>query len=159
MTVYYKFNFKIISFRCYNSCNAGSVPPPQVKTVNTSKDKVVLEVSSNTDGRPYSIVGYKRLDLGLPIHGEYWELSGITNSTHELKALVPGATYRITVWGVVGYVNRSSQPAVLTVRTKNSSEFTSTTTTCLSTCDWCSTSHRSISSKRPHYHKNLSTWN
>jgi hypothetical protein len=130
-----------------------------VKTVNISKDKVVLEVSFNTDGRPYSIGGYKRLDLGLPIQGEYWEAQYFDNSTHVLKALVPGATYRITVWGVVGYVNRSTQPAVLTVKTNESSEFTSTTTRCLSTCDWCSTSYRSISSKRPHYHKSLSTWN
>ena len=70
---------------------------------------------------------YTRLDLGMPLQG------GAQTSPGRLRLrywpfgrLVAGATYRIMVWSVDGR-SRSSQPAVLTVKTNESSEFTSTT--------------------------------
>ena len=68
------------------------------------------------------IIGYQRLDLGVPIVGEY----GIDyrRSSRTFSSLVPGAMYRITAWGLGGgYDRRRSQsPAVREVTTMEQSE-------------------------------------
>ena len=60
------------------------------------------------------IIGYHRLDLGVPVVGEYMNERSITFSS-----LVPGAKYRITAWGLGGSDDRrrSQSPAVREVTT------------------------------------------
>ena len=44
------------------------------------------------------IIGYHRLDLGVPVVGEYVNNGQV--SSRAFSSLVPGAKYRITAWGL-----------------------------------------------------------
>ena len=68
------------------------------------------------------IIGYHRLDLGVPIVGEYGN-NGM-RSSRTISSLVPGAKYRITAWGLGGGGDRrrSQSPAVREVTTMERSE-------------------------------------
>ena len=79
---------------------------------------------------PYNIsqviIGYHRLDLGVPVVGEY-------NNNHKkgsrtFSSLVPGAKYRITAWGLGrgGDRRRSQSPAVREVTTMEKCELMGT---------------------------------
>ena len=63
------------------------------------------------------IIGYHRLDFGVPVVGEYG--NNILGSPRIFSSLVPGAKYRITVWGLGGSDDkrRSQSPAVREVTT------------------------------------------
>ena len=67
-------------------------------------------------------IGYHRLDLGVPVVGEY--VNNHRGSLRTFSSLVPGAKYRITAWGLGGsdYKRRSLSPAVREVTTKEQSE-------------------------------------
>ena len=69
------------------------------------------------------IIGYHRIDLGVPVVGEY-----VNNGKSRLRifsSLVPGAKYRITAWGLGGIGDsdgrRSQSPAVREVTTMEKS--------------------------------------
>ena len=68
------------------------------------------------------IIGYHRLDLGVPVGGEFVQ-NGMGYS-RTFSSLVPGAKYRITAWGLGGDTDRrrSRSPAVREVTTKEQSE-------------------------------------
>ena len=68
------------------------------------------------------IIGYHRLDLGVPVVGEYGNIDRRLSRT--FSSLVPGAKYRITAWGLGGGDDRrrSQSPAVGEVSTKEQSE-------------------------------------
>ena len=61
------------------------------------------------------IIGYHRLDLGVPVVGEYGNKG--MESSRTFSSLVPGAKYRITAWGLGGVTDRrrSQSPAVKAV--------------------------------------------
>ena len=61
------------------------------------------------------IIGYHRLDLGVPVVGENG--NNRKGSSRTFSSLVPGAKYRITAWGLGGGGNRrrSQSPAVTEV--------------------------------------------
>ena len=65
------------------------------------------------------IIGYHRLDLGVPVVGEY--VNNGRGSSRTFSSLVPGAKYRITAWGLSGGMDtdrkRSHSPAVMEVTT------------------------------------------
>ena len=71
------------------------------------------------NGTERVIIGYHRLDLGLPVVGEYGN-NGM-GSSRTISSLVPGAKYRITAWGLGGGSNtdrkRSQSPVVREVTT------------------------------------------
>ena len=68
------------------------------------------------------IIGYHRLDLGLPVVGEYGQNGKVSSKT--FSSLVPGAKYRITAWGLGGGSDRrrNPSPAVMEVTTKERSK-------------------------------------
>ena len=72
------------------------------------------------------IIGYHRLDLGVPVVGEYVNNQIVSSRT--FSSLVPGAKYRITAWGLGGGDDRrrSQSPAVREVTTMEQSEFMGT---------------------------------
>ena len=68
------------------------------------------------------IIGYHRLDLGVPVVGEYG--NNRMGSSRTFSSLVPGAKYRITAWGLGGGDDRrrSQSPAVREVTAMERSE-------------------------------------
>ena len=68
------------------------------------------------------IIGYHRLDLRVPVVGEYGN-NGM-GSSRTFSSLVPGAKYRITAWGLGGSGDRrrSQSPTVREVTTMEQSE-------------------------------------
>ena len=117
------------------------------------------------NGTDRVIIGYHRLDLGVPVVGEYGNNGG--RSSRTFSSLVPGAKYRITAWGLGGDTDRrrSKSPAVRKVITKEQSELMQWSVNwahkqCVHiTNQWINAYnisymyilHRSISSKIPHY--------
>ena len=111
------------------------------------------------------IIGYHRLDLGVPVVGEYWNNG--EGSSRPFSSLVPGAKYRITAWGLGGSDDRrrSRSPAVREVTTMEQCELMQWSVNCSHkqcahiTNQWINAYsisymyilHRSISSKTPHY--------
>ena len=72
------------------------------------------------------IIGYHRLDLGVPVVGEHGNNG--KESSRTFSSLVPGAKYRITAWGLGGGDDRkrSQSPAVREVTTMDQSELMGT---------------------------------
>ena len=70
------------------------------------------------------IIGYHRLDLGVPVVGPGEYVHNGRRSSRTFSSLVPGAKYRITAWGLGGGGDRrrSQSPAVREVTTKEQSE-------------------------------------
>ena len=68
------------------------------------------------------IIGYHRLDLGVPVVGKY--INNNRRSSNNFSSLVPGAKYKITAWGLGGGDDRrrSESPAVMEVSTMEQSE-------------------------------------
>ena len=111
------------------------------------------------------IIGYHRLDLGVPVVGEHGNIDQHRKS-RTFSSLVPGAKYRITALGLDGGGdrNRSQSPAVREVTTMEQSELMQWSVNCSHkqcthiTSQWTNAYnisymyilHRSISSKTPH---------
>ena len=70
------------------------------------------------------IIGYHRLDLGVPVLGGY--VNNNLRPSKTFSMLVPGAKYRITAWGLGGGKDndrkRSPSPAVKEVTTMEQGE-------------------------------------
>ena len=81
-----------------------------------------MNIGSIPSGIERVIIGYHRLDLGVPIVGEYGNNG--KESSRTFSSLVPGAKYRITAWGLSGGDDRrrSQSPAVREVTTMGQSE-------------------------------------
>ena len=76
-----------------------------------------MNIGTIPSGIKRVIIGYHRLDLGVPVVGEYGNNG--KGSSRTFRSLVPGAKYRITAWGLGGSSNRkrSQSPAVREVTT------------------------------------------
>ena len=72
------------------------------------------------------IIGYHRLDLGVPVVGEYGNNG--RGSSRTFSSLVPSGKYRITAWGLgkADDRKRSQSPAVREVTTMEQSELMGT---------------------------------
>ena len=81
-----------------------------------------MNIGTIPSGIDRVIIGYHRLDLGVPVVGEYVNNGQVLSKT--FSSLVPGAKYRITAWGLGGGGDRrrSQSPAVMEVTTKEQSE-------------------------------------
>ena len=76
-----------------------------------------MNIGTISSGIDRVIIGYHRLDLGVPVVGEYG--NNVRSSSRTFSSLVPGAKYRITAWGLSGGNDRrrSQLPAVREVTT------------------------------------------
>ena len=81
-----------------------------------------MNITTKLRGIERVIFGYHRLDLGVTVVGEYWNNGKRKSRT--FSSLVPGAKYRITVWGLGGDSDRrrSQSPAVREVTTMEQCE-------------------------------------
>ena len=81
-----------------------------------------MNISTIPSGIERFIIGYHRLDLGVPVVGEYGNNGG--ELSRSFSSLVPGAKYRITAWGLGGGDDRrrSRSPAVEEVTTMEQME-------------------------------------
>ena len=82
-----------------------------------------MNIGNIPNGTDRVIIGYHRLDLGVPVVGEYGN-NGKTSTSRVFSSLVPGAKYVITAWGLGGGNDRrrSQSPAVREVTTMEQSE-------------------------------------
>ena len=112
------------SCTCLSTSFTGTLPDVSI-TGTTSTDtsiKVNIGTISSNSNISRHIIGYHRLDLGVPVVGEYG--NNMPGSSRTLSSLVPGAKYRITAWGLSGGSDRrrSQSPAVREVTTKERSK-------------------------------------
>ena len=158
MLIYNKFHFP-------NICSIGDLPNISISDeINYNENSITMNIGKIPNGTARVIIGYHRLDLGVPVVGEYVnEMS----SSRTFSSLVPGAKYRITAWGLGGGADRrrSQSPAVREVTTMEQSELMQWSVNwshkkCAHiTNQWMNAYnisymyilHRSISSKIPHY--------
>ena len=128
-----------------------------------------MNIGTIPSGIERVIIGYHRLDLGVPVVGEYG--NNHRRSSRTFSSLVPGAKYRITAWGLGGGGDRrrSQSPAVREVTTMEQSELMQWSVNwshkqCAHiTNQWINAYnisymyilHRSISSKTPHYNQSV----
>ena len=94
--------------------HAGTLPPVTITGTSSTANSITVNIGTIPDGVDRVIIGYHRLDLGQPVVGQYVNNKG---SSRTFPSLVPGAKYRITVWGLGGGSNRirSRSPAVVEV--------------------------------------------
>ena len=92
-------------------------------TGTTSTDRsITVDIGNIHSDVDRVIIGYHRLDLGVPVVGKYGQNG--KGSSRTFSSLVPGAKYRITAWGLgdSGDKRRSQSPAVREVTTMERSE-------------------------------------
>ena len=98
---------------------------PDVSITGTTSDdtSITVKIGILPNGIDRVIIGYHRLDLGVPVVGEY-----VNSRSKTFSSLVPGSNYRITAWGLGGSGNkrRSQSPAVRVVTTMERSELMGT---------------------------------
>ena len=100
----------------------GTLPEVSITGTTSTDSSITVNIGAIPSGIERVIIGYHRLDLGVPVVGEYG------NNQKELSrtftSLVPGARYRITAWGLGGGDDRrrSQSPAVREVTTMEQSE-------------------------------------
>ena len=100
--------------------HAGTLPPVNITGTRKIANITALHIGTIPDEIARVIIGYRRLDLGQPVVGEYGKLSSGHSKT--FHSLVPGAKYRITAWGLGGGgsdTRRSRSPAVVEVILSN----------------------------------------
>ena len=80
-----------------------------------------MNIGRRPSGTERDIIGYHRMDLGVPVVGEY---VNYRRSSRTFSSLVSGAKYKITAWGLGGSGNRrrSQSPAVREVSTMEQSK-------------------------------------
>ena len=102
----------------------GTLPDVSLTGTTSTDTSITVNIGTIRSGIERVIIGYHRLDLGVPVVGEY--VNNGMGSSRTFSSLVPGAKYRITAWGLGGdYARRRSQsPAVREVTTMEQSELT-----------------------------------
>ena len=95
----------------------GTLPDVSITGTTSTDTSIAVNIGNITSGIDRVIIGYHRLDLGVPVVGEHGNKGQV--SLRALSSLVPGAKYRITAWGLGGSGNkrRNQSPAVREVTT------------------------------------------
>ena len=143
----------------------GNLPDVSINGTTSTDTSVTVNIGTIPNDTERVIIGYHRLDLGVPVVGEY--VNNGMGSSRTFLSLVPGAKYRITGWGLGGSDDRrrSQSPAVREVTTIEQSELMQWSVNwahkqCAHiTNQWINAynisymyiPHRSISSKTSHY--------
>ena len=104
----------------------GTLPDVSISGTTSTDTNITVNIGTIPNGISRVIIGYHRLDLGVPVVGEYW--NNDRRSSRTFSSLVPGAKYRITAWGLSGGNDRrrSQSPAVREVNTMEESELMGT---------------------------------
>ena len=101
----------------------GDLPDVSITGTTSTDTSITVKISTTPSGIDRVIIGYQRLDLGVPVVGEYVN-NNMNGSSTTFSSLVPGVKYRITAWGLGGSDDRrrSQSPAVREVTTMEKSE-------------------------------------
>ena len=104
----------------------GTLPNVTITGTTSTDTSITVNIGTIPSGIKRVIIGYHRLDLGVPVVGEYWNNG--RGSSKTFSSLVPGAKYRITAWGLGGSGDRrtSHSSAVSDVTTMEQSELMGT---------------------------------
>ena len=104
----------------------GTLPDVSITGTTSTNTSITVNIGTIPSGIDRVIIGYHRLDLGVPVVGEY--VNNDKRSSRTFSSLVPGAKYRITAWGLSGGHDRrrSQSPAVREVTTMEKSELMGT---------------------------------
>ena len=104
----------------------GTLPDVSITGTTSTDTSITVNIGTIPSGFGRVIIGYHRLDLGVPVVGEYGNNYKIRSRT--FSSLVPGAKYRITAWELGGSYDRrrSQSPAVREVTTMEQSELMGT---------------------------------
>ena len=101
----------------------GTLPDVSITGTTSTDTSITVNIGTIPSGIERVIIGYHRLDLKVPVVGEY---VNERSSSRTFSSLEPGAKYRITAWGLGGGRNadrkRSQSPAVREVITTTPSE-------------------------------------
>ena len=100
----------------------GDLPDVSITGTTSTKTSITVNIGTIPSGIGRVIIAYHRLDLGVPVVGEYG--NNVKRSSRTSSSLVPGAKYRITAWGLGGESEkkRSQSPAVREVTTMEQSK-------------------------------------
>ena len=111
---------------CVHHSLLGTLPDVSITGTTSNDTSITVNISTIPSGIERVIIGYHRLDLGVPVVGEYGNNGRKKSRT--FFSLVPGAKYRITAWGLDGGDDRrrSQSPAVREVTTMEKSELMGT---------------------------------
>ena len=103
-------------------CSIGTLPNVSITHTTSTDTSITVNIGTIPSGIARVIIGYHRLDLGVPVVGEHGNNNGKLSKT--FSSLVPGAKYRITAWGLskAGYRRTSQSPTVREVTTMEQSE-------------------------------------
>ena len=111
------------SCTCLSTSFTGTLPDVSITGTSSRDTSITVNIGATIpSGIDRVIIGYHRLDLGVPVVGEYGNNG--RGSSRTFSSLVPGAKYRITVWGLGGDSDRrrSQSPAVREVTIMAKSE-------------------------------------
>ena len=105
-----------------SSSFTGTLPDVSITGTTSNDNSITVNIGTIPSGIERVIIGYHRLDLEVPVVGEYGNNNG--RSSRTFSSLVPGAKYGITAWGLGGGSNksRSQSPAVREVTTMEKGE-------------------------------------
>ena len=132
----------------------GTLPNVSITGTTSTDTSITVNIGTIPSGIERVITGYHRLDLGVPVVGEY--INNLEKSSRTFSSLVPGAKYMIMAWGIGGINNnsRSQSAALIEVTTTDQSKligmYIHDQTTCTSSDDIMCCIYRPISSKRSH---------
>ena len=118
LVVVFTYIYVCSSCTCLSTSYTGTLP--DVSITNTTSTDTSITVNISMIER--ILIGHQRLDLGVPVGGEY--VNNPDGSSRTFSSLVPGARYRITVWGLGGGDDRrrSRSPAVREITTMEQSK-------------------------------------
>ena len=104
----------------------GTLPDVSITGTTSNGTNITVNIGDIPSGICRVIIGYHRLDLEVPVVGEYW--NNDRRSSRTFSSLVPGAKYRITARGLGGGDDRrrSQSPAVREVTTMEKRELMGT---------------------------------
>ena len=104
----------------------GTLPDVSITGTTSTDTSITVYIGTLPSGIAGVIIGYHRLDLGVPVVEEYGNNG--RGSSRIFRSLVPGAKYRITAWGLGGSDDRrrSQSPVVREVTTMDQSELMGT---------------------------------
>ena len=119
------------SCTCLSTSFTATLPDVPISGITSTDTSITVHIGARPSGIERVIIGYHRLDLGVPVVGEpkkdgYPPTMQIMIPARDIiiSSLVPGAKYRITAWGLGGSGNRrrSQSPVVREVTTMEKSE-------------------------------------
>ena len=100
----------------------GTFSDISINVTTNSNTSITVKIGTIHSGIDRVIIGYHRLDLGVPVVGGY--VNNGKRRSRTFSSLVPGAKYKITAWGLGGGDDRrrSQSPAVMEIATVEQSE-------------------------------------